>query len=189
MLTQIPAVTHSFSTEVVVGSKVAPSGETFSDALTADSSTPLSQVSAANSGSVQFFGGWTTPFDPQAPMPAATANTPAAPFVPEFNTNVQVVSAMGGAWPLNPAYFATKETAQYFADKFGTGEVVEKPYGGTGGPYAATAVEYHIVLPNGATVNAGLLADYYVRMPEAQFPGLADTMIQAAVAKAEQFNG
>ena len=201
MLSQIQTVLHTYSTETVTSTKVAPSEETFSDALTAESSTPGSQVSAPNTGNVQFFGGWTaaapshapvpTPFDPQpASAAAATANTPpVTPFVPEFNASVQVVSSMGGSWPLNPAYFATKETAQYIADKFGTGQVVEKPYGGTGGPYAATAEEYHIVLSNGATVNAGLLADYYVRMPEAQFPGLADTMIQAAVARAEQFNG
>ena len=94
----------------------------------------------------------------------------------------------GGPWPLNPAYFATRDTAQYIADKFGTGQIVQVPFGGTGGPYTSSAEEYHIVLPNGATVNAGLLADYYVRMPEAQFPGLADSMIQTAVAKAEQFN-
>lgn len=103
--------------------------------------------------------------------------------------NVVESSAMGGGpWPLNPAYFATQETAQYIADKFGTGKIVQVPFGGTGGPYASSAQEYHIVLQNGATVNAGLLADYYVRMPESQYPGLADTMIQMAVTRAEQFN-
>lgn len=96
---------------------------------------------------------------------------------------------MGGSWPLNPDYFATQQTAQYIADKVGTGQVIQVPYGGTGGPYAATSEEYDTVLPKGATVNAGLLADYYVRMPESQFSGLADTMIQQAVATAEEDNG
>src|SRR5215467_14137221 len=56
------------------------------------------------------------------PAPAAT-NAPPAPatFVPEFQTNMEVVNATGGSQPLNPAYFATRETAQYIADKFGTG--------------------------------------------------------------------
>jgi hypothetical protein len=102
---------------------------------------------------------------------------------------MEVVNATGGSQPLNPAYFATRETAQYIADKFGTGEVLEVRNGGTGGRYAAPASEYHIELPNGATVNAGLLADHYVRIPEAQFPGLADTMSQMAIARAEAENG
>jgi hypothetical protein len=38
-------------------------------------------------------------------------------------------------------------------------------------------------VPNGRTVNAGLLADYYQRMPESQFPGLADLMIRDAIGQ------
>lgn len=154
---------------------------------------------------MQFFGGWTvkaatpqtqapTPSDsqPAAPSTSAEAQTPAAtsaPFVPQFLTNVVETSALGGSWSLNPDYFATEQTAQYIADKFGTGQIIQVPFGGTGGPYTSSAEEYDIVLQNGATVNAGMLADYYVRMPEAQCPGLADTMIQMAVATAEKFNG
>ena len=206
MISRIQDLSHSYAAEAVASKKLTASDQTFSEALTDESSTSGSQVSAAGGGSVQFFGGWTaTPTTqhspvpaPSDPQPAAAAaptatQTPAAepaPFVPQFLTNVQETSSMGGGpWPLNPAYFATEQTAQYMADKFGTGQIVQVPFGGTGGPYASSAEEYHIVLPNGATVNAGLLADYYVRMPEAQFPGLADTMIQMAVAKAEQFNG
>jgi hypothetical protein len=205
VISRIQDLPHSYSAEAVASQKLTASDQTFSDALTEESSTPGSQVSAASGGNVQFFGGWTavattqhaavpTPFDPQ-PAAAAPAETEApaaepAPFVPQFMTDVQETSSMGGGpWPLNPAYFASEQTAQYIADKFGTGQIVQVPFGGTGGPYASSAEEYHIVLPNGATVNAGLLADYYVRMPEAQFPGLADTMIQMAVARAEQFNG
>lgn len=205
MISRVQDLSHSYAPEAVASHKLTASEQSFSQALTEESSTSGSQVSATSGGSGQFFGGWTasattqhapvpTPFDPQpaaAPVPAETQNPAAAPapFVPQFLTNVQVISDMGGSWPLNPAYFATQQTAQYMADKFGTGQIVQVPFGGTDGPYAATADEYHIVLPNGATVNAGLLADYYVRMPEAQFPGLADTMIQMAVARAEQFNG
>ena len=199
MISRIQDLSHSFAAEAVASQKLKASDQTFSEALTEESSTRDSQVSAAGGGNVQFFGGWTatattphapvpSPFDPQPAAPAASTETqtPAAdpaPFVPQFMTNVQETSSMGGGpWPLNPAYFATQQTAQYIADKFGTGQIVQVPFGGTGGPYAASAEEYHVVLPNGATVNAGLLADYYVRMPEAQFPGLADTMIQMAVA-------
>ena len=104
------------------------------------------------------------------------------PFVPQFQQNVTVSSAFGGSWSLNPAYFATAATAQWMARKYGTGEVVAVPYGGQGGPFAASATEYNIKLADGRMINAGLLADYYTRMPEAQFPGLADRCVQDVVS-------
>jgi len=208
VLPRVEGLSHTYSPETTASRKLTASDQTFSQALTKESSTTGSQVSAANSGDVQFFGGWTaagtthatqaplpTPFDPKPPAATAAASetqasaAQPAPFVPQFETNVQVVSAYGDAWPLNPDYFATQQTAQYMADKFGTGKIVQDSLIGTGGPYAETADPYDIVLANGAKVNAGLLADYYVRMPQAQFPGLADTMIQMAVAQAEKSNG
>lgn len=197
MISRIQDLSRSYAAEAVAGQKLKASEQTFSEALTEENSTQSSQVSATASGNMQFFGGWTAkaaavPQPTAAPAPTETQAAAAspAPFIPQFMSNVQETSSMGGGpWPLNPAYFATEQTAQYIADKFGTGQIVQVPFGGTGGPYSASAEEYHIVLPNGATVNAGLLADYYVRMPESQFPGLADTMIQMAVATAEQYNG
>ena len=208
VVTKIDGVSQPYCPEPAANQKVAAASQTFSKALTEESSTSNSQVCAS---AVQFFGGWTVmgtthapasapvtpaapanvqaPATPPAPAGAQAPAAPAQPFVPQFQTNVQVRSAYGDAWPLNPAYFATQQTAQYIADKFGTGKIAKDSLIGTGGPYAETADPYDIVLANGAKVNAGLLADYYVRMPEAQFPGLADTMIQQAVAKAEQSNG
>ncbi len=129
-----------------------------------------------------------TPFDPQ-PAPAAShatatrtsAASPEAPFVPTFRENAQVVSAYGGSWGLNSTYFPTRETAKWIAQKYGTGEVVEVPYEGSGGPFYANASEFQIRLKDGRMVNAGFLADCYRRMPEAQFPGLADQMIRASL--------
>ena len=106
-----------------------------------------------------------------------------APFVPKFQQNLEVVSAYGGSSALNPIYFATPETAQWIANKYGTGEVVARPYDATGGPYSANGTEYYIRLTNGKLVNAGLLADYYRRMPEAQFPGLADRTIRQGLGE------
>jgi hypothetical protein len=125
-------------------------------------------------------------FDPPpSPVVAAPVSpetvSPEATFVPEFQQNLQVVSAYGGSSNLNPIYFATRETADWIAKKYGTGEVVELPYAGTGGPYSANATEFYIKLPNGRLVNAGLLADYYRRMPEAQFPGMADRIISSSL--------
>jgi hypothetical protein len=204
VISNIQDLSRSYAPEVVANQKLTAPAQTFAEALTEESSTSNSQVSDTTGVSGQFFGGWTavttsqhapvtTPFDPQPAAPAAPPETqtpaaPSAPFVPQFLDNVRVLSEFGDSWPLNPAGFATQQTAQYIADKFGTGQIVQVPFGGSDGPYEATAEEYHIVLPNGKTVNAGLLADYYVRMPETKFPGLADIMIQVAVAKAEQFN-
>lgn len=198
MISRVQDLSHLFRPEMAQAQKLTAPERTFSETLTEESSTSNSQVSASSSSAGQFFGGWTTkaaaPPGPQAAAPSTAPETQtdessSAPFVPQFMTNVVESSAMGGGpWPLNPAYFATQETAQYIADKFGTGKIVQVPFGGTGGPYTSSAEEFHIVLQNGATVNAGLLADYYVRMPESQYPGVADTMIQMAVARAGQFN-
>jgi len=73
---------------------------------------------------------------------------------------------------------ATSETAQWIANKYGDGSVVEVPFGGVGGMFTASAQEYHIKLADGSLVNAGILAGYYQRNPPDQFPGLADKLIR-----------
>jgi hypothetical protein len=113
----------------------------------------------------------------QAPQPAGSTGTP---FVPEFQQNLEVVSAYGGSSPLNPIYFATPATAQWIANRYGTGEVVARPYDATGDPYSANGTEYSIRLQNGKLVNAGLLADYYQRMPAAE----ADRVIRQGLGEA-----
>ena len=128
-----------------------------------------------------------TPFDPQPAPVVTTATAPdaaavsEAQFVPEFQQDVIVNSVYGTSSGLNPAYFATRATAEWMANKYGTGEVVETPYEGNGGPYLATANEFQIRLRNGKLTNAGTLADYYRRMPEDQFPGVADSMIRSVL--------
>jgi hypothetical protein len=62
--------------------------------------------------------------------------------------------------------------------------VIETPFGGSGGPYAASANEYQIKMADGRTVNAGILAGYYARNPESQFPGLADKLIRGQLGLA-----
>src|SRR5258708_39325 len=99
-----------------------------------------------------------------------------APFVPAFRQ--ATVTDGSSVWALNHDYFATKDTAQWIANKYGTGQVIETPFEGSGGPFAASANEYHIKLADGRTVNAGILAGYYERNPESQFPGLADKLIR-----------
>ena len=82
-------------------------------------------------------------------------------------------------WNANSNYFASQQTAQWIANKYGTGQLVTTPFEGSGGPFSASAQEYQIVLANGSMVNAGILASYYERNPESQFPGLADSLIRS----------
>jgi hypothetical protein len=104
------------------------------------------------------------------------------PFVPSFRT--ATITDGVNVWGLNSNYFATKDTAQWIANKYGTGQVIETPFGGSGGPYAASANEYQIKMADGRTVNAGILAGYYARNPESQFPGLADKLIRGQLGLA-----
>jgi len=120
----------------------------------------------------------------QPAAPSDTSGTTGAPFVPEFQQNLEVVSSYGGSSPLNPIYFATQQTAQWIANQYGTGEVIARPYDATGGPYTANGTEYYIQLSNGKQVNAGLLANYYQQYPEAQFPGYADSIIRQGLGEA-----
>ena len=105
------------------------------------------------------------------------------PFVPTFRS-VSVGGSKQGPLPANPYYFSSLETAKWIADKYGTGEVLQVPYGGTGGPFGASEMEYHIKLPNGHLVNAGILASYYDRNPESKFPGVADQLIRGVLQAA-----
>jgi hypothetical protein len=104
------------------------------------------------------------------------AGSSAAPFVPVFQN--ATVGDGTNVWPANHDYFASQQTAQWIANKYGTGQLVTTPFEGSGGPFGASASEYQIVLADGRMVNAGILASYYERNPESQFPGLADTLIR-----------
>ncbi len=106
-----------------------------------------------------------------------------APDVPEFIPTFRRAYGTDGqiSWPLNSDYFATSETAQEMGRRYGdSDEVEEMPFGGSGGLFAASANEYHIRV-RGALFNAGLIAAFYKRNPERDFPGLADKMIRAAL--------
>ena len=112
------------------------------------------------------------------------AARPAA-IVPAFET-ATIRCSLGSTpnrWPLSKFYFATEETAAWIAARYGTGEVVLRSFCGNAGPLTASHPERHIVLPDGRTVNAGILAAFYVRTPEAQFPGYAEAQIRALLAR------
>jgi hypothetical protein len=138
--------------------------------------TPQSQVPTATPDIRQLFNGL------PASVITPTAATAAPSFVPTFRS--ATVTDGVTVWPLNSNYFASKDTAQWIANKYGTGQVIETPFEGSGGPFAASANEYQIKMADGRTVNAGILAGYYQRNPESQFPGLADKLIRAQLGLA-----
>jgi hypothetical protein len=129
-----------------------------------------SQKNAASTDLRQFIASQPAAAAPVAPSAVET------PFTPTFR------DATGSdglqTWNLNSTYFATHETAQWIATKYGTGEVVEVPFGGRGGLFSASASEYHVKMKDGSLINAGVLAGYYQRNPPDKFPGLADKLIR-----------
>jgi hypothetical protein len=127
--------------------------------------------------------GW---FDSPAPKPVEKPLLP-PPFVPTFR-RATVKSSQGGEWPVNEQYFATPETALEIMRRTGAMMLIEKPAGGSGGTFQVTfedgkpAIELHVAFSGGLTINAGMLAGYYVRMPEDKFPGVADIFVHRMVA-------
>jgi hypothetical protein len=122
-------------------------------------------------------------------QPAAT-NQPAAPvFRPTFKGGVaNTNTATGSASPLNPMYFATEETTAWLILQklpelgFPGAEPFLKNSGSNGGPFVANQQELWIRLADGTEINAGMLADYYVRNPEDKFPGLADNYLKQIIS-------
>ena len=134
-----------------------------------------SQTPAASGGLRQLFGALSA-----APVvaPVAPADPPFTPAFRSATGSTAVGADVQITWNLNSNYFATKETAQWIANKYGTGEVIEAPFAGAGGLFTASANEFHIKLKDGREVNAGILAGYYERNPPDKFPGLADKLIK-----------
>jgi hypothetical protein len=158
----------------------AASGSAAAAASSPAESAPAGRTTAiqsqSNSAAVSFrqlFGGSAGPIVAAASSPAVAD----APFSPAFRKATGSDGTL--TWNLNPTYFATKDTAQWIATKYGTGEVIEAPFGGVGGIFSASALEYHIRLPDGREVNAGILAGYYDRNPPDKFPGLAEKLIKS----------
>lgn len=78
--------------------------------------------------------------------------------------------------------FATRETAQEMATRFGTGEVREIDPGYGGGVVMDPAKAFGIALKDGRTLNAGMLASVYVRFNAAENGALADQFIKTLIA-------
>jgi hypothetical protein len=191
MVSQIQRSVPSLSTEPAASASVPGAADNIFEEILQKAAQQNRQNSDAASGGILSANpdrGISSALSVNQPMDASAASTGDAtqnPFVPTFQTDAQVINSFNGqVTDLNPMYFATSQTAQYLADKFGNGQVREEAPYGSGNPYYSSASQYYIQTPNGQWLNAGLLADYYQRMPEAQWPGLADQEIRTAIAQA-----
>lgn len=81
------------------------------------------------------------------------------------------------------SFFATVETAKQMSTRYGNGEVVElpSPFAGGGPVVQIPTTSWGIVLADGRTFNAGMIASYFVRNNEVDTPGVADRLIKAAL--------
>ncbi len=84
---------------------------------------------------------------------------------------------------MNEWYFATEATANTLCKRLMCLFVLEKPSAAAGGPYTVSALERWLVFSGGLQENAGILASFYTRNPEDQFPGLADKFVAAQLAQ------
>jgi hypothetical protein len=199
MVSEIHGSVAAFSTEAVASSSVpATSDNIFEEILqkaTQENRQNLDTSSGGISSAKQGKAGLEAVLGNQSAAVAQSSTTTASAaadtdtsdtaFVPTFQSDVEVTNSYTcQSTELNPMYFATSETAQYLADKFGTGQIKEEAAYSSGNPYYSTGSLYYIQTPNGQWLNAGLLAETYVRMPESQWPGLADQEIRSAIAQA-----
>ena len=140
-----------------------------------------SEIKTEPSSFQQLFGGMSA----SAAAPAKGPPTDASEvlFAPKFKTANGFDSISGMTWKLNDTYFADEDTANWVAGKYGTGEVRESDVLGPGRS-ASTPKMYECKLDDGRWVNAGMLAAYYDRNPEALFPGVADKLIRDVLKKA-----
>lgn len=128
---------------------------------------------------------WVGPNRPVDPPKPPTPPKP-APFVPSFEQGVVIAINVNGrilTSKVNDAYFATQAAADALCKKLLCLAVVSEPMF-TYGPYSCSADQRFLLWADGLKENAGVLADYYRRNPEAQFPGLADWYVNGILKAA-----
>lgn len=109
------------------------------------------------------------------------------PFRPSFLLAFGFDSISGLQFPLNYQLFADAATAQFVADRYGTGKTREVDFFGPG-PYGADKKMIEFQLLDDRWVNAGAIAKYYENNPEDQFPGVADKLIKGVLVNAQAIN-
>jgi hypothetical protein len=96
-------------------------------------------------------------------------------WVPTFEKKFvkPLVTSWGGEYQINDMFLATSETAHEVMVRFSGLAVVERPFITPGGMWTTDAVERLVLFKDNILVNAGILADYFRRNPEKDFPGVA----------------
>ncbi len=118
------------------------------------------------------------PAQTEVPKPAELPKP--APFTPTYE-DLRVTDHLNGkTYSLNPWYAASKETAEEVCRRFFCAVIAEKPIidAAPGSPFQFPFVRI-LVWPDSLEVNAGLLASYYTRNPEDQFPNVAERFVSA----------
>lgn len=89
--------------------------------------------------------------------------------------------------PLNFIWWADAATARALATRYGAKAVPLVPYFPAHSTRLAydPASQWFLQFPDGTIINAGILADYFRRNPEAEFPGLADKFVRDYIGAAE----
>lgn len=110
----------------------------------------------------------------------------AAAFVPSFEQATLSGGYDGAKYALNPDFFASQETAEWIANKYGTGELVALKVGGeAAGVFGADKDQLNFRTHDGRLINAGYIAAFYARNPEDRFPGVADSLIRNLLASGQ----
>lgn len=124
----------------------------------------------------------------QVPQPAA-ASAANAGFVPGFLKPVGYGPNGYVNRYMNPDYFADEPTADVVMKRFGAVEKFQRVAPGNEGPiYKCSELQWWVRFGDGLELNAGTLAAYFLRIPEAQFPGLADSFVRDYIALARREN-
>lgn len=163
------------SIHTLMTTRVAPKLPKKQAAATSTASSTTTSDAAAD-----FRALFTSRWNPPTPVVPNTNTTPPLPtaqavFGPNpWVSNPGGMAPNGVAYSYNPAYFATRATADKLAQMYG-GTVVEMdaitPYG----PFQQNQKNEMIRFSNGNVVNAGILASYFDR-------GMTQAQIDEAIA-------
>lgn len=107
------------------------------------------------------------------------------PFAPAYVTPTPTISnGFGDVRSVNPWYFATQATADIVCQKLGCAYTFARECEMGGGPATCSALEIMLAFPGTPPLfeNAGLMASYWTRNPEDQFPNVALSLAKAQIA-------
>jgi hypothetical protein len=102
-----------------------------------------------------------------------------------FDTNPTGHGPNSTSWGYNPAYFATRHTADVLAKMLG-GTVVERNAICPSGPMVQDQTNFMIDLPDGRELNAGLVADIFNHGRSQQ---VVDEFLKSEIAGAPRVGG